>query len=132
MTQPKMITGYFLDPTNPRASGVRTIPATLEAYYDLLGCSCIDIVSRKIGTRNFDIVCDDEALLRDDPIPSAVSHGLDPVLYGALFVAKFDGVDDLTSLTDDDAEYIAEHRRGLSLVHDGELTPIAVLCHVSY
>lgn len=36
----------------------------LDEWYRLLRCDLIDIVSRQIGGRYFDIICDDEGLLR--------------------------------------------------------------------
>lgn len=82
------------------------IDKTLSEYYRILNCTTIDIPSRKIGERYFDIICDDEGLFKDKPKISAVTMDGKPALVGNLFVVKFDGEEDITSLNDNDIEYI--------------------------
>lgn len=81
----------------------------LNDYYDLIGCRCIDIVNRQIGKRRFEIICDDEGLLVDKPIMSAVSYMGEPMLMGNLLIAGGEVIDgDLTPITDVEIEYIKE------------------------
>ena len=81
------------------------IEDSLEEYYRILKCDTIDIVTRKIDGKTFNIVCDDNGLFKENPRVSAVnSHG-EPVLVGNLFICNNDGPV-LTSLSDDDVSHI--------------------------
>ena len=104
----KTITGYFIDPAHGIAEP-RTIEKSLDSYYSLLDCSCIDIVNRAIGEQHFDIICDDEALLKAPSYVSAFYTSGEPALVGSLFVCKFDGRDDVTSLTGEELDYVDSH-----------------------
>lgn len=107
------ITGILLDVQKNCLSAV-TVPDKLESYYELLNCDCIDIIVRKIDGRYFNIVCDDEARLKEHPILSAVSLTEERGdLYGSLFVVgQTDDDGNLTSLTDMDVEYIMNYAPG--------------------
>lgn len=126
---PDTITGVFIDPENGIAT-VRTIDKSLPAYYSLLRCSSIDIVSRSLGSLTVDIICDDEGLLCDTPWLSAVDNIGRGMLVGPLFVVKFDGREDVTSLSD------LEVLRVLSRVHNlptqNHPTPHPLLCGLNY
>lgn len=75
----------------------------LEDYYELLDCECVDIVTRRIGNKLYDIICDDEGLLVENPIISAVDKDFQPMLVGNLLIAGLaDEEGHLTSLTDRD------------------------------
>lgn len=80
----------------------------LEDYYRLIGCDCIDIVARKIGDKYFEIICDDEGLLKENPRISAIDKNkMKPALVGNLLIAgPTDEDGELTSLTDKDIELI--------------------------
>ena len=79
----------------------------LEDYYSLIDCRCIDIVNREINGKSYDIVCDDEALLKNDIRLSAVDMNGNPMLNGNLIVAgEADENGELTDLTDDDITHI--------------------------
>lgn len=101
----KTITGYFVDPENSIAEP-RTIEKSLEGYYALLRCDTIDIVSRRIGGRPFDIICDDEGLFKDPLYISATDRDGSPALVGSILVVKFDGKDDVTSLTEEELDFV--------------------------
>lgn len=45
--------------------------STLDDYYNYIRCSCVDIITRKIGKLQLPIICDDDALLKQNAIPSA-------------------------------------------------------------
>lgn len=79
----------------------------LDTFYELLNCNTIDIVSRRIGSKRFDIICDDEGLLKGAPKISAIDNLGSPQLVGnLLIVGTPDEEGDLTSLTEEDANYI--------------------------
>lgn len=82
----------------------------LDDYYEKLQCRCIDIVRRKIGDVEVEIICDDEGLLIDKPKISGVSITGEPMLVGNLLVASGRVTDDgeLTELTDEEIQLITE------------------------
>ena len=47
--------------------------SNLEELYRLLNCRTIDIVKRPFGNKYFNVIVDDEGLLKDNFIPSAFS-----------------------------------------------------------
>lgn len=72
----------------------------LDDYYSYIGCRCIDIVRRKIGDVEVEIICDDEGLLIDHPKVSAIDVDGRPALFGNLLIASGKVVDgELTELT---------------------------------
>lgn len=96
------IKGYLIDVGDPDNSGVKEIGKSLEDYYELLDCDIIDITSRRINGEWYEIVCDDEALLKNNPVISAIDSGSQPVLCGNLFITKYDNDGGLKSLEDED------------------------------
>lgn len=120
------ITGYFIDPTHGIAEP-RTIEKSLDSYYSLLDCTCIDIVSRIIGDKRFDIICDDEALLKAPTFVSAYDRNDTPALFGSLFVCKFDGRDDVTSLSEEELDYVDLHTETRWGLVDGKIHVARVL-----
>lgn len=82
----------------------------LEFFYKNIECDCIDIVARKVGGKVFEIVCDDEGLLKESPRPSAISKNNEVELVGNLMF--FHGVDsegDLIDITKDDVKTIRDN-----------------------
>lgn len=83
---------------------------TLDDFYKLLGCDCIDIVNRRVGKMSFDIICDDEGLFVNDPKISAIGNMGEVVLVGNLLLCK--GTDkngDLLPLEDEDIAYLKRY-----------------------
>ena len=82
----------------------------LDDYYKYIGCSCIDIVRRKIGDLTVEIVCDDEGTFVEDPKVSAIDTAGRVCLVGNLLVAGGEVIDgNLTELTEEEVEYIKEY-----------------------
>lgn len=103
------ITGVLLDAYEKRADRAE-IPDELSAYYRALDCRCIDIVSRRIGGKRFDIVCDDEGLFKEDCRISAFDRDWQPMLCGSLFVCKsHEGK--LVGLTEAEVSHVLRHVR---------------------
>lgn len=107
------IKGVLVDVMNEKVEVVE-IEKSLQSYYNILNCDCIDIVSRKIGGREFDIVCDDEGLLKDPQKISAIDIMRQPMLVGNLFIVKFDGIEDITSLNDDEINHVLKNCRKIA------------------
>lgn len=99
------IKGVLIDVAQETAT-IATIDKELDSYYKVLGCRCIDITRRKIGRKRFEIICDDEGALTPQPKISAVSNAGETMLVGNIFIVGFNGVDDVRSLTDEEAEYV--------------------------
>lgn len=125
------ITGYFVDPENGIAEP-RTIDKSLAGYYSLLRCDMIDMPERYIGKRVFTIICDDEGLLKAPAYVSAVGSDGSPMLVGPLFVVKFDGVDDVTSLSDEELDYVDAHRESGWGIVDGQVHVSRFLVGLDY
>lgn len=106
------ITGVLLDAQTARVQRA-SIPANLDSYYKHLDCSTIDIVSRTIGGKRFDIICDDEGTFRDDVRISALDRNYQPMLVGSLFVCKHDGEGRELSLTDAEIAHVLRYARKL-------------------
>jgi len=101
----------FINPER-RAAEVLDIRDELSEFYRLIGCDCIDIVSRSIGGVEFDIICDDEGLFAESPRISAVDRLGNVMLVGSLIVtgpADEDG--NLTDLTPEQARRIAKRAK---------------------
>ena len=102
----------------------------LEVFYDFIGCRCIDIVERKINRRTFDIIIDDEGLLKDDPKISAINGFGKPMLVGNLMFAHHDSNGNLKDLTDDDIKYIKHFIWQMSTTLHPD--PYPILTHCEY
>lgn len=87
-----------------------TINDDLKDFYREIGCRCIDIVERRFSGRMFDIICDDEALLSNDPgLPTSLfferkekGGKLLEGLFGTLLLCHNDGEGNLTGATPGD------------------------------
>lgn len=81
----------------------------LQEWYRLIGCRLIDISSRKIGGRYYDIIYDDEFLYKERGKVTALDTEQQPVLVGNLVICNHDGKGGETGLTDMDIARIREH-----------------------
>lgn len=93
---------------------------TLDDYYKNLGCDCFNIAYRAVGDRAFDIFCDDEGLLKNDSILSAVTSDGEPALVGNLIFANHDCEGRTTSLSDDDIAIILSHIKNAATFRNDE------------
>lgn len=115
------IKGVLIDVEEGLEAKPMVIIDSLDTYYEILKCSCIDIANRDIGGKRYDIVCDDEGLFKDRAYPSAIGRGKDVMLVGNLFIAgTADGEGELTSLTDDDVENILSHMKWAYNAQEGK------------
>lgn len=131
MPKTTTITGYFVDPEHGIAEP-RTIERSLRGYYDLLRCDLIDIAPRAFGARRFDIICDDEGLLKEKPLVSAYHRDGTPMLVGPLFVCKSDGHDNEDSLSPEELDYVDLYRETVWGIRDGEIHVWRALIGLDY
>ena len=102
----KILRGVLLDVENEKVSVVE-IPDCLKEFYKILDCSCIDIIVRKIGSKFFNIICDDEGTFKDTPKISAIDNLGNVQLVGNLFIVGSEVIDgELTSISKCDEAYI--------------------------
>ena len=114
-----MITGIYVNAENYTAAPI-TVESSLESYYKLLDVDFIDIVSRKIGGKYYDIICDDEALLKADPICSMMEEKT-PMLFGNLFICLHDGKGAEISLEQKDITRILRQMKPVLVSRKGKL-----------
>lgn len=90
----------------------------LDDYYKYIGCRCIDIIRRKIGTRYFEIIVDDEGLFAEEPIVSAIDTDFNQVLVGNLLIAGGEVTEDgeLTDITEAEIGYISGMFKALGVL----------------
>ncbi len=108
MKQERM-TAILVD-TEKEVFGMVNIPNDLETFYKILGCRCIDIVTRRIGKhckKTFEIICDDEGLFKEPQKISAIdSIGQVQLVGSILVVGNADAEGNLTGLSEHDVNYI--------------------------
>lgn len=80
----------------------KEIEDKLDDYYREIGCDYIDIVSYPINGRDYEIIVDDEGLLKTDPIVRAVGKDGKPLLVGTLIIARYDKKGRLKGLKPED------------------------------
>lgn len=128
----RKISGILIDVKNGVAKPYEMID-DLDEIYKVIDCQLIDIVYRGIGGKPFTIICDDEGLLKDSPIVSAVDKEDKPMLVGNLFICSPENDNgDLVSLAKEEAEHILKHIAVASEIQDGGVRLYPVLIDVEY
>lgn len=95
----------LIDTVNKQVRQVN--PEGLDDYYELIGCELVDIVTRKIGRKFYDIICDDEGTFVDDPLISAIDDLGGVMFVGNLIICgRVNNEGELTDLTNNDIQYI--------------------------
>ena len=108
----------FLLDVNGKTAKAMDVAGGLDCWYRLIGCDTIDIVTRKVGGRKFDIICDDCGLMSEHPIISAVDAQYEPMLVGSLVFAHHDAEGNTTGLVDGDVEAISGAVRHIRTLND--------------
>ena len=96
------------------------VEKSLDSYYEVLNCRCIDII------------CDDEARLVESPIPSAVNNRGEVDLCGNLFIVKFDGCDDVKSLSSAEVSFILKNVFPAMIERQNARRAITVVRNIGY
>ena len=74
------------------------IENTLEGLRKIIGCRCVACTEFELEGKSFDVWSDDEALLKENPVPSLyINDNL--VLFGNLIIAKHDEEGETIGLT---------------------------------
>jgi len=77
---------------NGDSATFESVEPTLENYYNLLNCDCIDITCIRFGGKRYDVICDDEGLLKTPSHFSIISKEGYPMIAGnALICLSQDG-----------------------------------------
>ena len=119
----------LLDVYNNKVSIVNA--TGLDDYYKHLGCRCIDIVRRKIGDIEVEIIVDDEGLLVENPKPSAIGANGEIMLVGNLLIASGKVIDgELTGLKKKELENILNYFGEITIPTYSE--PYKVLTGMGY
>ena len=103
-----MIKGFLVDVKNRTAKEIDFEPS-LSKYYELLGCDTIDIVTRSVGGKVFDVICDDEGLMCENPVISAVDTKMEPMLVGSLLFVHHDSAGNTTGVTGEECTHLLAH-----------------------
>lgn len=99
----------FLDVENGKGPEVIEIKDELDSYLQTLRIGVIDIIRRNIAGVSYQIVCDDEGLLKENPTLSAVDVNSVGQLVGNLIITGLsDGEGNLTGLNKNDVDRIME------------------------
>ena len=77
---------------------VLCIENTLEGLRKIIGCCCVACTEIEVAGKTFDVWSDDEALLKENPVPSLyINDNL--ILFGNLIIAKHDEEGETIGLT---------------------------------
>ena len=87
-----------------------------------------EIESRVIGEKRYDIMCDDEGLLKDAPKISAINDMGQPMFVGNLMFFKVDEAGELVGLSDEDVEYIMTYIQPMSTLQYPDSYPMLTQC----
>ena len=81
---------------------------TLNEYYHVLGCQCIDMVAIDVDGYSYDVVCDDEGLFREPMVPTLYISE-EQVLFGSLAFVKIDEEGYTVGLDKEDIEKLLHY-----------------------
>ncbi len=118
MDEEKKLKGFLIDLREGSAEEVEFVD-NLDTLYQLTNCDCIDITVRKVGQFEYDIVCDDEGLLKGRKIVTAFNAKTEPMLVGNLLFCNHDEEGGLASLSEEQIKCLKNHI-GQYLYDDGE------------
>ena len=103
----KPLKTILLDVKNETVSTIE-VEDNLDSFYEKLDCDLFDIVTRKIGGKYFDVMCDDEGLFNDPKISAIDNYG-EIMFVGNLMFFHEDNDGNLVSLSDDDIKHINKY-----------------------
>ncbi len=90
----------------------------IHEWYKLLNCELVEMPERTIAGRSYTIICDEEGLLKSDPVISAINGQGEVMLVGSLLIFNTDYENcDVTDLTDEDIKYIRHYINSCLIVN---------------
>jgi hypothetical protein len=104
-------------------TGVIEIRKDLDSYYKAMDCELIDVVQVKLGSRKYDIIVDDEGMLKPDFVITAVDPTLERYLAGNILIAKYTGNGNFGSISETDIKNI-ENNLLKRIVDDNRIAPV--------
>ena len=95
--------------TNSISPHVRYISSDniLQDMYRILNCDLVTCTEIEVNGKLFDVYSDDEALLKDKPIPNLYIDD-DIIIFGSVAFAKVDGEGKMVGLTHDDIQLLCK------------------------
>ena len=104
MATKKTVRGLIID---VKKNEVRdeTITKDLDTYYEKIDTDMIEMPTYRVGGKAFDFICDEEGLLKDNPIPSGFDEHGKPMLVGNLIITGPNG----RNLTDETIAHLRKH-----------------------
>lgn len=107
MKKEEQIQVVYLDVYHGKKPVVRLIKDNLDTFYKMLNATTIDVIRRPFKGKFFNVIVDDEGLLKKSPKVSAINYNYNPALVGNLIVTGVTNEDgELTGLTPDDVKLI--------------------------
>ena len=126
----RIVRGFLVDVEKGEAKVV-VFEDKLENIYNLLNVELIDVTVRKIGRFTYDVVCDDEGLLKPN-VPSAYDSKGEPCLVGSLLLVNHDDEGNFSDLTDEQILELKSKVRGAMVVENMQARVLQVLTGVDY
>ena len=102
----RSMVGYKIDPFNFDVDLIEV--NGLDDYYREIGCDCIDIAVVSVHGKPFNVIVDDEGLLKGDIIASVFDGKGHPMLANVAIVLGFDDDCDVRSLTASEVSLLSE------------------------
>lgn len=127
----RLVKGFLIDVYGDRGCNELVFHDTLENIYKILDVETIDVAVRKIGNFTYDIICDDEGLLKDS-LPSAVTDKDEVQLVGNLLLVNHNEEGDFTSLTDEQIKDLGKHLVMAMMAYRGDTRVYGLLKGVEY
>lgn len=127
----RLIKGFLIDVYGDRGCNELVFHDTLENIYKILDVETINVAVRKIGNFTYDIICDDEGLLKDS-LPSAVTDKDEVQFVGNLLLVNHDEEGNFTSLTDEQIEDLGKHLVMAMMAYRGDTRVYGLLKGVEY
>jgi hypothetical protein len=93
----------------------------LKDYYKYTECDIIDIVYATIGGKEYDIIVDDEGLLKDGHVFTAFAVKSQSLLAGSIVVVGSDNKGGFKGLTDEDIENIQSNLHYTNFIENSSL-----------
>jgi len=101
---------YLVDVENEKIGAIDIEPE-LDEYYRVLCCDTIDVATRSVGGKYFDIICDDEGLLKDRPKISLVDKHGKAMLVGNLLFCHHDENGETVGLEESELAFLSRNTR---------------------